>query len=210
MLLLVWMFLTQRRECFMTERLNGRLEVVKIEEPLSATDNCNYGELLRDKREVTVRNSLSYEGRSCLVRFDLRTGQHRQEPEGYFISSVVPPTFEGLASEQYILVGLWDIINSSAEIPTMQEIERVYRPSNMSFLHYFQNGFSQKQGRYIIYNQKIILEERSTITHNIRHIDPQRASRVFIIEGEKDLEKIMTVAKSQNIYPVIMEPLKTA
>ena len=208
MLLLVWMFLTPRRECFMTERLNGRLEVVKIEEPLSATDNCNYGELLRDKREVTVRNALSYEGVSCLVRFDLRNGWHRSEPVGYFISSVVPPSFEGLAPEQYILTGLWEGAYSSGSIPTMPEIEQVYRPSNMPLLYYFQDGFSQKQGIYIINNQKIIPDPRSTLARRIKRTDPLHASRVFVMESETDLEKIMDAAKRLNIYPAMMESLK--
>ncbi|MDO8655693.1 MAG: hypothetical protein Q7K45_00510 [Nanoarchaeota archaeon] len=184
------------------------MEVVKIEKSLSATDNFNYGELLRDERGVNVRNSLFYEGRSCLVRFDLRDGLHRQEPEGYFISSVVPPTFEGLAAQQYILVGLWDRAYSSAEIPTIQDIEMVYKPGNMPFLHYFQNGSSQNWGNFIIDNQKIISDNGSTLSYKIRHINPLRASRVFIMESETYLEKVMAVAKSQRIHPIIMEPFK--
>ncbi len=191
----------------MAEELNGRLEVVKIEEPLLAIDNCNYGELLRDKREVRVRNAFSHKWSSCLVRFDLRNGLHHSEPEGYFISSVVPPTFEGLAAEQYILVALWDKAYSLGSIPTMSEVEKAYRPGNMPFLRYFQNGFSQRQGRYIIDNQKARFETRSALARSIKNIDPYRASRVFLVESETDLEKILAAAKSQNLYPVMMEQL---
>ncbi len=193
----------------MAEKLNGRLEVVKINEPLSATDNCNYGELLRDKRAVTIHNALSYEGRSCLVRFDLRAGLYHQEPEGYFISSIVPPSFEGLAAEQYVLLGLWEKAYSTADIPTMQEIEQVYKPGNTPFLWYLKKGFSRHQGRYLITNGEITLEsEPSNIARTMRRTDPQRASRVFVVESETDLEKIIAIVRGQNISLMIMEPLK--
>lgn len=193
----------------MADKLNGRLEVVKIEEPLSAPDNCNYAELFPDKKKVTVRNALSYEGRSCLVRFDLQDGLHRPEPEGYFISSVVPLSFEGLAPEQYVLVGLWEE-KSSKSIPTLQRAEQLYRPGNMPFFRYFQNGFSQKQGVHTIDKLKIVRELKASIPRFIRRIDPQRASRVFIIESEIDLERIIVAAKNQNLSPIMMEPLTPA
>ena len=192
----------------MAEKLNGRLEVVKIEKPLFTIDNCNYGGLLRDERRVTVRNAIAYEGHPCLVRFDLRDGLHRPEPEGYFISSVVPPSFEGLAPEQYVLVGLWDQAHSLADIPTLHEIEQVYRPSNMPLLYYFQRGFSQKRGKYIINNQKITFEPRSSLSSCIRDVNPQHAVRVFVVESEIDLEKMIVITKNQNLHPIIMEPLK--
>ena len=105
-------------------------------------------------------------------------------------------------------MGLWDKAYSSADIPTMREVEKVYRPGNMPFLRYFQNGFSKQQGIYIINNQKTILRKRTTLSHLIRRIDPQRASRVFLVENEIDLEKIAAAAKSLNIYPVMMEALR--
>lgn len=191
----------------MTEKLNGRLEIVKIEKKPSATDNCNYGELLRDKRKVTVLNASSYEGRPCLVRFDLREGSHRQAPGGYLISSVVPSSFEGLAPEQYVLIGLWEKTGSSTKIPTLQEVEEIYRPGNMPFLLYFQDGFSQQQGIYTIDNKKKVHEPRSSIPRFMRRINSQRSSRVFVVETGEDLEKIMAAAKGQNLYSIIMEPL---
>lgn len=192
----------------MVEKLNGRLEMVKIEKQILATDNCNYGELLRDKRKVTVRNALSYEGRPCLVRFDLRDGLYRPEPTGYFISSVVPPSFVGLAAEQYILMGLWEKEASSKSIPTLPEIEEAYRPGNMPFYRYFQKGFSNQQGIYLVINTQIQADYGTSLARYIRRIDSSRAARVLIVEAETDLEKIMMAVKDQHLSPIIMELLR--
>lgn len=192
----------------MTERLNGRLEVVKIKESLTATVNCNYGELLRDGKIVSVRDATKYEGRPCLVRFDLRDGPHHKNPYAYFISSIVPPLFGGLAPEQYVLVGLWKKGPSSLEVPSLQEIEEIYRPRNMSLFRYFRKEFSVRQGIYTVGVKKTRPDIKISIGSYLRTFDSQRAACVFIVEDEIDLEKIVAAVKSQGKHPMLMEPLK--
>lgn len=193
----------------MTDRLNGRLELVTIGDSFLGNRLCNYGNLLADGRVVVFHNTPSaYQRSPCLVRFDLRDGLRSSDPVGYFISSIIPPDFKGLAPEHYALLGLWEKAHLPGHPPTINEVEQVYRPGNTPFLHYIQSGSSCEQGGYAISVKGVWRAEQTTPARFMRLTDPQRASRVILAQKREDLETVAATARSMGLFPVSMEPLR--
>ena len=184
--------------------LRGRLEHVYIEKNISDKVSIGYFQ----GTTVVINNGTRCIGDDCLARFDLYPKNPEMDPIGNFITSHIPPHFEGLNNFEYILLGLWGSYMKKVRwSPTLKEINIYYDPGDMFISYYLAQDSSTKKGRIkIMPDSQIPLH--MTIPYIIkRGFNNARCSRVIITESKESLEKLISEITEVELVPILMEPI---
>lgn len=185
--------------------LRGRVESVRIERAIA-----NHNAIGRlDDQIVLIDNADNYVGENCLVRFDLKGRTGRQgDPLGNFITSVIPPGFEGIGPEEYVLCGLWyPQMQKREEVPTLREYNVYFEPGPAGQIVYMAEGTSNQERKI-----RVVEGDHRPIKRSLPRIirkelpNPGRYARVVIAETSLLLNKVADEIENQGLLAVIMEP----
>ncbi|MBS3080793.1 hypothetical protein J4221_04945 [Candidatus Pacearchaeota archaeon] len=191
-------------ETFNAKKLAGRVEKVTITNQTS--NNRAIG--IFENNYVYVTYGGAYEGKSCLVRFDLR--QKRKTILTNFLATLC----EGergysLALDEYILVGLWtEDMRKQEAVPKMYEIEKYFNPGRKSWCYFLRENSTNNKGRYFVAKySKTRRAHNHTISRIIRKYlpNPYASCRLIIVEGSEQLDRVKEAIKSQNLIPIELE-----
>jgi len=185
--------------------LRGRLERVKIERALSS--RCAKG--LLDDSEVLINGASEYVGQNCLVRFDHRVNPSKNTPISYLVNSdfsQVPNKFEGYASSDYVLFGVWPTGIKNNNAPhDYAEFTQLYDPGFVAF--FLDIGSLGSKNKYLISKRKEVQLENTLGQIIGRSLpDPDRSSRVIMTKTLRDRDLVIEKLIQKGLYPIEMEP----
>src|SRR3989338_1649338 len=173
------------------QNLAGRLERVYI--GLSISANAAVG-LLGD-RPVYVAHGNRYEGRDCLVRFDLRQrnsddalNERAIRPIGNFITTDIPNGFSGLSRDKYVFTALWEERMEKQDFfPTMSEVNMYFDPGKAGGIPFFSHVINGVLGALLTPNGPIkigtCIGYKGYVLNKLA--DSDRASRLLVADNER-------------------------
>jgi hypothetical protein len=178
--------------------LRGRLEQVYI------NGVCGKGDAFAgfNGSNIRVHRGGSYVGQQCIIRHRIK------KPAWQFISrGSNPHVTQGLAPNEYVLLGLWHKKHASHVLPRLDEINLYYDPGEMPIVLYFQEHNSKRRGRFEITRHKVT-PISAGLKSGIRNSlpDPARASRVILAESPRDMDLLTEKIKELDLTPIHMDP----